>query len=150
MKLSEYLPSIRQSYIKLGAEYGSGWIYAGSLQGYLDTKDDVDAEALRKLKASVDYAKNKVRRAIVAKDVEAYVKASESLTDKKRILNEFKPLMDRTVVETSIAHPIVDDVDAPVRRIIVKGEDFGDFDCIGEDGRGVTTKETSKRKSKRK
>ena len=150
MKLKRILSRMMPTdYVKIGTEYGSGFILAG-------TVDAVSAEMKKpelrdKLYRQV-YGRYKKYEKIYAnarKKYEESDKTAQDLGDLQSIattydriktcVDDYTALGDREVLEKFKAHPIIDDV-PDVMVLNIEGIENGTLSKINEDGKGVVMK----------
>lgn len=150
MKLKKMLSRMRPTdYVKIGTEYGSGFILAG-------TVDAVSAEMKKpelrdKLYRQV-YGRYKKYEKIYANARKKYEQSDKTAQDMgdlrsiattydriKTCVDDYTELADREVLDGFKAHPIIDDV-PDVTVLNIEGIENGTLAKIDKDGKGVVMK----------
>lgn len=150
MKLKKILSKMKPSdYVKIGTEYGSGFILAGTVDTVSAEMNDPDTRA--KFYRQVQRRLRKYEK-IYANACKKYEQSDKTLQDLgdlrgikttydriKACVDDYTALEDREVLEKFKAHPIIDDV-PDVMVLNIEGIENGTLSKIDEDGKGVVMK----------
>ena len=150
MKLKTMMNRMKPTdYIKIGTEYGSGFILAGTVEAVSAEMNDSESRAkfyrqacgrLKQYEKVYVKAKRKYEMSDkTAQDLGDLRGIATTYDRIKTCVDDYTELADREVLDGFKAHPIVDDV-ADVTVLNIEGIENGTLAKIDKDGRGVVMK----------
>ena len=150
MKLNKILSRMKPTdYVKIGTEYGSSFILAGTVEAVSAEMNDPDVCAKLYRQVQGRLIKYEKIYANACKKYEQSDKTAQDLGDLRGVktiydrikscVNDYTALGDREVLEKFRAHKIIDDV-PDVMVLNIEGIENGTLSKINTDGKGVVMK----------
>ena len=150
MKLKTMMNKMKPSdYVKIGTEYGSSFILAGTVEAVSAEMNDPDTRAKLYRQVCGRCKKYEKIYANARKKYEESDKTAQDLGDLRSIattydriktcVDDYTALGDHEVLDGFKAHPIIDDV-PDVTVLNIEGIENGTLAKIDKDGKGVVMK----------